>query len=156
MGDLRLALECLATVRAKRTELEQERTLADALLRESHTWKSCQKVQELIDHLDENISARMDNVRLLALEEFERTGDKHPHPNVTIREGERPYYDYSVAIDFAREQGAMFLTLNRKYYEVALRAGLPVPGCMEPKITAAIDRDLSDLLPKEATDGIDA
>lgn len=96
------------------------------------------------------------SVRELAYREWELTGDKHPGGHVTMREGKSYEVDEDTATLWARDVAPVLLKLDTamavKYAEHVGQ----IPGVERvERVTAAIDRDLSDLL-KEDSDETDA
>lgn len=97
----------------------------------------------------ERVADLEDAVRQAALEEYTRSGNKHPHPAIVVRVNKRLHYDVGAALKYCREHfdAAVKVVLDTKVFEKAAQSlGLDfVQITEEPQATIA--SDLTDYLP---------
>ena len=136
---LAVARKVLTEYKAEKAELDAE---IAALVAEKYG-----KAQERIDSLLETARADVDDaeaaVRVMALDAYKQTGDKHPHDAVQIRVYTRLDYDQEMAFRYCTEHLTTALKMNaRKFEKVAKAAELDFVDFIEdPRPTVA--RDLS-------------
>ena len=96
----------------------------------------------------ERVADLEDAVRKAALEEYARSGNKRPHPAVSMRINKRLRYDVGAALEYCRQNfnAAVKTVLDTKVFEkVAPNLGLDfVEVAEEPQATIA--SDLTDYL----------
>ena len=97
----------------------------------------------------ERVADLEDAVRQAALEEYTRSGNKHPHPAIAVRVNKRPHYDVGAALEYCRKHfdAAVKVVLDARVFEKAAPSlGLDfVTIIEEPQATIA--SDLTDHLP---------
>ena len=126
----------LAELKAKRDLLEDE-LVVTALAREvADIRAACASRQEAIASLEGEIKDA-------TLSEYQRAGEKHPWPGVTIKTFSVVKSDDLRAERWCRKMAPCLLLLDTKAYAKAFPYLLGAPGCLEEEPRAQIDTDLT-------------
>lgn len=144
------AVSKLALARAQTAECRK--ALDDMLdaLHQSPAWQSWDEQYEAAKLREAEAN---DAVRKLALECYAESGNKHPHPAVTVKVATVARYDRDIATEWCKEHLPIALKTvlaNEKLFEVAAKAApaAQVPFfSIEQVPSAAVSRDLTEFLP---------
>lgn len=98
-----------------------------------------------VDQLKDGIAQCDETVREAAMKAFLDTGEKSPHPAITIKAFAEPEYEDDLAIEWAWVKAPEVFDLNRKKYELLLKSGLfpDMPGAVVDVHKVTLARDLS-------------
>ena len=146
--NIEAAVVILATLKAHEALLKDhganiEKNIAEAVA-ETAWGKESQRVKAALSDVSAEIAEADQLLRGLALDVFNATDNKHPHPAVTVKMFIVLRYDPDKALDFARDHLPKALKLDKRTFERAAKAIEPdfVTIAKEPKAT--IDKDLSE------------
>lgn len=139
----------LAHLRHSIAEQENMIAGAEAALRTTAQWAEVERRSTRLQETKKESTEAEAEVRKQALGVYEETGDKAPHPAVTIKMYTVLDYQEINALSYAREHLPQALKLDKRTFETAAKVldlGF-VDIVQEPRATIA--RDLSGYLPED-------
>lgn len=138
----------LAELRRKEADAKEMLDLMRKSLEESKEWMRYRQILETAQHEQRMLD---DQIRSLAVTNYEGSGEKHPHPAVSIRLYTKVKYDYSTAFVWSQANLPQAITLDTKLFDKHAKAVAEtapiyfVEIAKEPQ--ASIASDLSAYLP---------
>lgn len=139
--DLNTMITTLARVQLDYTRAKDELDAKRAAWEAEH-----QTELDTLATLKDTAAKLNDAVRDAAVAEFSTTGNKKPHPAITVKMFTAYSYDEDVATAWALDNAPGLLVLNNKEYEKVLKTGAlaGMPGTVDETPKATVARDLSE------------
>lgn len=146
MITLQERIEHLARCRQIKAEFRQEVADVEAEIAFSGLGRVLAERKEYLATARAEVTDAEEVVRQTALQAYEQTGEKRPHPAVLVKARTVLAYDPGDALEYAREHLPQALKLDRRTFErVAKAAGLEFVSVGQ-EMRPTIARDLSEWL----------
>ncbi|MBM3155593.1 MAG: hypothetical protein FJ008_09770 [Chloroflexi bacterium] len=136
----------LASIRKVEAEYLQEIAEIDKELAATPLGQRLARCKELLGVARLDKADAEDVVRNAALQVYEATGDKQPHPAVKVVMSTVLYYDQGAALDYCRQHLSKALKLDRGEFEKAAKVIEPEFVIISQMPTTRIASDLTAYL----------
>ena len=142
------AVTALAYDRQIEAGCKAEVVKAEAALRATDAWQYLERQRQYLEVAQADVACATAEVRKYALDIYEATGHKSPHPAVKIKMYTMLEYNLAEALDYAREHLPKAVKLDKRAFERAAKAIEPdfVTVSQEPR--ASIARNLDKFIEK--------